>query len=426
VTAVPTRPSLTVRAQVAVAISCAIAAMAFAGAVTEHALIGFVIPATALSAVTAGLFITHHQPKAAAATGVMLAIAWAEIANVVTGLTNGPAARSSFVAGSCAALALAAAASRFPSLFLVPVGGIVLGAVLLGSGGEVRIVAMVTVAAATVALAVVESSHRRWVRAPDSPPPSRRWSVGVVAILVTVAAALAAVTQARHDPRAPHAAINGSHNSLVTPPWTDPFPKTSVNSTTSSTTVKQIKHHVRRHHVRPVHRPPYHHTHHTVLDIILIVALSLLVLLAIWIGVRLYRVRRAWRRIHRDLRTPSAAGVIGAWVWMSLRLAAYRIPLPAQLSPDVVDRGGLVHEVPPDTAEPLRNLARLVTPAAFGADHDNTGVDAENAWALSDQVCEAAEASLSRFGHIRLRFAAAPAVPPTGSSRPASSAVARR
>jgi hypothetical protein len=86
----------------------------------------------------------------------------------------------------------------------------------------------------------------------------------------------------------------------------------------------------------------------------------------------------------------------------------------------------MVHEVPPDTAEPLRELARLVTPAAFGADADITGTDADNAWALSDQVCEAAEAALSRLGHVRLRFAAAPPAPAARSSRPASTAGARR
>lgn len=400
-------PALTRRAHLAVAATCVIATISFAGAVTERALFGFVLPAAVLGVAAAALFVQHRQLRTAAATGIVGALVWSEIANVITGQGNGPAARSSFAAGACAALALSAAASRFPATFLVPVGAIVLAAVLLGAGGEVRVVAMVTVAAAVVALAVVEASYRRWVRPADAPPTSRRWSVGALALLVTLAAAIAAVTQARHDPRAPHGPVAGAHNSLVTPPWHDPFPKTSVGSTTSAT------HHVRHRHAKHLTPPPQLKTHprphhHTVLTIALIAILALIVLLLIGIAIRLAMIRRAWTRIRRRLHGRSTDGVVGAWVWARLRLAAYRMPLPARLSPDLVDRGEPIHEMPPNSTEPLRELARVVAPAAFGGRDETPDVDAKEAWELSDQVCAAAEAAMSRLGHVRLRLASPP------------------
>jgi hypothetical protein len=374
--------------------------MGFAGAVTERALFGFVLPASVLGSATAVLFISNRQLRTAAGAGLAAGLVWAEIVNVVTGTSNGPAARSSFAAATLATLAMTAAASRFPAMFAVAVGGIIFAAVLLGAGGEVRIVATATVAVAVVALAIVEASARRWARLPGVAKPGRPWSVGAVAGLVVLAAVLAAVTQARHDPRSPRASVAGTANSLAKPPWHDPFPSTNVPPPPKR---HPHKTHRRHHVVRPQHKPH----HRSLLVLVLLAVYGLLLLAELALVLRLLWIQREWRRIRQSLRAPPANGVVGAWIWARLRLAAYRMPLPARLSPDLVDRGEVIHTVPPNTAEPLQSLARLASPVAF-AGGPSAELDVANAWLLSDQACAAAEAALSWLGHLRLRLATPP------------------
>jgi HAMP domain-containing protein len=134
---------------------------------------------------------------------------------------------------------------------------------------------------------------------------------------------------------------------------------------------------------------------------ILGVAVAAVLALVIW----LWLVRRAWVRATQSLAVGPPAGVVGAWIWTTLRFRAYRMTLPPQLSPDRVARGDPIHEVPPDTAEPLRQLGLLVAPVAFGApnavaDDD----DVATAWRLARSACGAAESSLGTLRRLRLRF----------------------
>jgi hypothetical protein len=145
-----------------------------------------------------------------------------------------------------------------------------------------------------------------------------------------------------------------------------------------------------------------------------LIILGLLFLVVGSVGARLLAVRRAWAQARRRLDTDPQQGVVGAWIWATLRFRAYRLPLPPQLSPDRVDRGTPIHAVPPNTAEPLRQLGRLVTPFAFGSPEVQVDDEVlETAWQLATAACAAAEQSLGGVGRLRVRFVA----PPTAGLR---------
>jgi hypothetical protein len=227
--------------------------------------------------------------------------------------------------------------------------------------------------------------------------------VTLVAFAVAGVSSIAVLTQVHNDPRRPHPAI-GIGNAVVHPVWGDPL---------------LVHHHKRTHHTPHSVAPPppaaaRHHkppAHRHSLSWALIVTLGLLLTAALAVAVRMWLVRRAWRRTQRRLGVEPPEGVIGAWIWATLRFRAYRIPLPPQLSPDRAYRGEAIHDVPPNTAEPLRQLGLLVTPIAFGSHDaiaDAEAVDA--AWRLSMSACAEAEGSLSRFGRLRLRLVSPPPI----------------
>src|SRR5205807_4371461 len=94
---------------VAVSATCLIAAVCYAGSVTQNALVEGVMAGVLLCALAAGTQAGKRGPGFAALTGVVLAFGWAAAVNMFTGDTKGPAARSTFVAGACTTQAVAAA-----------------------------------------------------------------------------------------------------------------------------------------------------------------------------------------------------------------------------------------------------------------------------------------------------------------------------
>ena len=171
----PTRSLLTA---VAVTVTCLVASASYAGAITMAALLLGLVPSLVVSASVAAAVARLGRPRAAAAVGVSAALGAAEIVNLVSGNSNGPAARSTFAAAGFTALAVAAASTRFPTLFLAPVCGVVMAALALGAGAEVQLVAVVTAVLSVVALAVVEGRRRRW-----SQRPTGRVAAVVLALL---------------------------------------------------------------------------------------------------------------------------------------------------------------------------------------------------------------------------------------------------
>lgn len=409
------QPDVAVSAIIAVTVTMTIASMSYAGAVSAHALVGFELPVIVIGVAIAATFIRHRVPGLAVGVGVAAALGWSEIANIATGETNGPAARSALIIGSGTVVALAMLATRFPGAFLVPVAGVVLGAMLLGAGGEVRVVALATAFAAVVALAIVERTFRRFAPPPAPTRTARPWSVPTACVIVAAVAAILAVTQARHDGREPHAAIGGIANSQIRPAWPDPFgaPKaltahTTTPSSTTTTTTTAI--------ARPL-RPPHPHRHQHqrkrhrgrwwVLLLLLAIA-ALFVIAVAAVLVRYFLVRRSWRMLRSRLRERSASeSVEGAWVWARHRLAACRRPLPLELSPEAVATSQ--DQVPQAVVGPLSGLAQLIVPVAFAAVAAGEE-DVAAAWAFADEVDTDALSDLRRLQRFRASFTSPTAV----------------
>jgi hypothetical protein len=385
-----------------VGLTCVVAAVGYSGAVTTHALAGFVLPGVVGCALVAAVAATRRGWLGCAAAGFGAALAWSSVVNVMSGLDNGPAARSTFVAGCCAGLAIGLASSRWPALFAAPVAGTLVGALALGAGTKVRLVAVVTVVFAVIALSAIESARRNAVGR-----PRRRLAVPVVAVLVTLVAAAVVVLQAQHDPRHPAILNRGAVDFRVHSSIPDPFPVTKPHhqKTAAAAVASPRRTTVRR-------TPPKVLAHHRSRALALLgwALLGLLVLLALGlaaVAARLLVVRLRWRRLRRRLGRGSAEErVMGAWTWLRLRLGACRVPVGPHVSPEsVMDVPG-VSELPHGTPERLGNLGRMAAAVAFCGDRGASVAEAETAWMLALTAAVDTEASLPRLQRLRVRFVA--------------------
>ena len=204
--------------QLAVVATCLLAAMTNAGAVTTFALAVFVLPAVAMAAAVGLFFAERHMFGTAIILGGLLALGWSELVNIVSGTADGPAARATFLAAACTLVAVVVAQSRSPAFFLVAVAGSVCGALLLGAGGEVRIVAVAAAVAAALTLASIEQSQRNWTA-----PPRRGLALVLLPLLVGAVAAGVVLLQVQQDPGQPRALGSGLAYPGIKPPWTDPL-----------------------------------------------------------------------------------------------------------------------------------------------------------------------------------------------------------
>ncbi len=112
------------RAEVAVVLTCLAAAFCFGGVVTLPGLALSVLPSVLVIGAVVARLVRRRRPLAGLATGLALGLALAEVANVISGDSHGPVARSTALAALCTAGAIAAL-SRTPALFLLPVAVLV-------------------------------------------------------------------------------------------------------------------------------------------------------------------------------------------------------------------------------------------------------------------------------------------------------------
>jgi hypothetical protein len=78
---------------------------------------------------------------------------------------------------------------------------------------------------------------------------------------------------------------------------------------------------------------------------------------------------------------------------MRIRLEAYRLPLAASLSPDLVAAGGTGRDLPEEAADHLQTLAAAAATAAFSDGRSLADGDAVAAWTAAGR----AEASVRDF-----------------------------
>jgi hypothetical protein len=123
------------------------------------------------------------------------------------------------------------------------------------------------------------------------------------------------------------------------------------------------------------------------------------------VAVRLLAVRIAWRRQRRRLAAGAPAEqIVGAWMWVRLRLEAYRLPLASAVSPDLVVAGSGESGLPSEVFSPLRTLATVTTTAAFAGGRPAGDPDVTAAWTAAGRVDETARGLLPRRTRIGMAF----------------------
>lgn len=395
------------RAQpLAVTVTCLVASVSYAGSVTPWALGVFVLPGVVIAALIAWPLAAHRMSGAALILGGLLVLGWSELVNIWSGDTNGPAARSTFVAGGCSLVAAVAARSRWPALFLVAVAGAVVGALILGAGGEVPSVAVAATVCAALTLGWLEQLRRNWAA-----PPRREPAFLVLSLLAAAVTVGVVLLQNQSDPRQPEVLGPGRAYPRIKPAWTDPLAPAAHSPSASAQRLSQRRTRrtshastqpARRTHRRPSVRPE-HPSQSSMWLWVLTAVVAAALALALLVAARLLAVRLAWRRVRQRLTAGTPAEqVTGAWAWTRIRLAACRLPLAQDVSPDVVTAGRVVDDLPPDAFKPLRALATAATRAAFAPDQFVSVGDAAAAWRAAGRVEASARELLPRRARLGL------------------------
>ncbi|GEM_PF-3092015 len=444
--------------QALLALTCLVAATSYAGSVTAFALVAYVLPGVAGAVLLAAALSARRLGGTALIVGSPLVLGWGELVNIWSGSGDGPAARSTVVAAGCSLLAVVAAGSPSPALFLAPLAGSVCGALLLGAGSQVRSVAVATAVCAALTLGAIERQRRNWTRSP------RRGAALVVLSLLAGAVAVAVVLlQVQRDSRPPEALAAGRAYPGIEAPWPDPLGVYEVRSggPSASTSLAapapqstrlprsatrprsdgarppavqppqrtgeqppagraslraatreqppRVRSHsprTRAQATRPSsqaarrHRPPARTWLY-----VLAAVLAVVLLLVLAVAARLLAVRLAWRRVRRRLARGSRTDQItGAWAWLRLRLEACRLPLAASVSPDVFAAGRLGDDLLPPAAAPLGYLAQTAEAAAFADWPPLAPADVVAAWKAARLAEAAARARLTRSARLRAAF----------------------
>lgn len=397
--------------QLAVTVTCLVAAVTYAGAVTTWAMGLFVLPGVAVAALLASPLAARHMSGMAIVALGPLVLGWAELANIWTGTANGPAARATFFAAGWSLIAVVLAHSRRPALFLVGVAGVVTGALVLGAGGEVEVVVVAAAVCAALTLGWIERSHRNWTAR-----PRRGFALVLLSLLAGAAAAGAVLLQAQKDPRHPELIAQGREYPGIKPAWTDPLAKASTSlsaprphpkrHTPLHTSERAVKHATRS---QSAHAPVQHTSRSSFWVYVVAASVVIVLVLIALIAARLLWTRLAWRRVRRRLTAGTPANqVIGAWAWVRMRLDACRLPLAVDASPDVVAAGRAIDDFPADVFPSLQTLAAATTTAAFSRSQALGDSEVAGAWAAAARVEESARERLTRRGRARLAFRGPP------------------
>jgi peptidoglycan hydrolase-like protein with peptidoglycan-binding domain len=422
--------------QLAVTVTCLVAALTYAGAVTMLAMGLFVLPGVAIAALLASILAARHMSGMAIGVVGALVLGWAELVNIWSGTAYGAAARSTAFAAGWTVIAVVLAHSRWPALFLAGVAGVVAGALVLGAAGEVRIVVVAAAVCAALTLGWIERSRRNWTA-----QPRRGIALVLLSLLAGAAAAGAVLLQAQKDPRDPVLFAQGRENPTIKPAWTDPLAKASNSlaetaAPSPNPRPKPSRPSANPHRPRDAAEPTAKHatpssptaarkgTSRSIWFYVVAAIVLAMFILAVLIAARLLLTRVAWRRVRRRLAAGTAAEqVTGAWAWTRLRLDACGMPLAASASPDVIvaERARLAGELKLVAQElakgghptgalaiarhtPLQALAAAATTAAFAPMRSLGVIDAPAAWVAADKAYESARELLSRSARARLAF----------------------
>lgn len=374
----PAATGLGPAAATAVTATCLLALTAYLGAVAAAGLWFFVLPTSLVAAAVALPAARRGNPGGGLLRALVVALALAELVNLVGGDDKGPVARSSLVAAALTATAVAAAGSTRPGLFVAPAGGIVLGALWLGAANEVHLVVAVMTVPAVVALALLDSERQRWSR-------QRRQGLAAVALALTAATvgAMTAAVQDAVEARPPVVlAADQLDQAIVAPRALTPARPAAAPALTEPS---------RRQSKEAAESPEM--TLSTAAAATTGAALLGTLLLAFVL--RAAHSSVAWWRLRRRLRRSGADSPVGAYRWVLARLDGYGMGVPKATAPEVVARGALPG-LPDTVATPLAALASLVVVATFAPRSPDVEADGDTAWHRAAEICQAARDATPR------------------------------
>lgn len=371
-------------ARLLVLLTSVVASVSYIGAVTQPALLSMVLP----SVLAVGLVASCIRGRAltGAVWVVLSAGVVGELVNVASGDYQGSVARSTGVAALCTGLAVVLTRTRRPSLFLLPVVGIVAWALALGAGGRVQLVAIATAVCAAGAFAAVERDERRFEHAPRRSAGSA--AVALAFLLVVVGAGVGVSRfQLHHDGRTAASPFRGSLETTIQPPAFLSLTKHPPPSATLDTSPTSPA---------PESRVPRSSRARQLLSNLTWVFLVLAALVLTVLVGRLLWVLVAWRMLRRRLVLQAEPREAGAWTWARAGLARLNTPLPVNVSPDVALTGGT------PVSEELRILAQAIVPVLFGPSQpEHLAVDA---WPRADALLDSAWESAGIVLRTRARL----------------------
>ena len=367
----------------AVGATSLLACASYSGAITTLGLFAYVLPCVLVAMAAGWRWRTNTLP------GLMglplLALALAEIVNLVSGDGAGPAAKSTAFAATGAGVAMLLAGSQVPSAFLLPLAGLVGGALGLGAAEEVRVPVVVAGVAALATLAVIERDRRR-----PRQLPLGVLRIGVVIALVGVAGFAAVTYQLDQQTRTPYYLFPDSVRQEIKPPGApSPSPTASPTPTVSPTPTATAS-------PTPVATaPPQHHAGASVDASTVLWVLGFALLPFVLLGLLLLRSAVSWRRLRRQLL---GSGAAGAWTWAAARRASVGRGFAVSQSPDVLLRLGALKDEPVWV-----ELAESACAQAFaGSARDTDG------WTLADTAWLEVRAASPRWRRALAAIRTAP------------------
>lgn len=332
-----------------VLLACLAACGAYAGAITTSALVGLLVPAAAVVGLVAVL--STAGPRRLFVVVVVVGLGLAELVNIVTGLSSGPVARSTFAATLGTGLAVVAARGRRPAAFLLGLSVVVLGALSLGAGGRVSLVTVVVAPLGLLSLLMLERSNRRLL------VRDRPWVVAILATALVVSAGVAAsIIQVQQDDHPSASPFQDVLTRTVDTPDVlavggAPTAAPQVRSTAPASVPDQGR------------RASDHASGAArwwLYALLAALAAAPVVLLLRWALSSLL-----WRRRYRRSRDGQSVPEVAAWLWTTAHLERMGLALPPSVSPD---------RVPAE--DPLHPLADVVVTAAFAPKGQEQSVQA--------------------------------------------------
>lgn len=376
-----------------VLLTCLAASVCYIGTVTEGALVTLLLPTVAVVGLLAVRL--RDRPLRALVLVISVTAVASEAVNIASGAYQGPAARSTAVAALVTGLAVVLTGTRRPASFLFPVVAVVAWSLALGAGGQVQMLAVVTVALALVALASVEREARAFVVPP-------RWSASLVLALLLVVGAgvFASLFQLHTDGRRPASPFQKTLARTITPPsflsLSNGAPASRVTSPAAAPAASSTRP------ASPRAAAAAHRSHvQRIVHDLLWAVLALLAALLIAVAARLLWAAWAWRRLYARLVRSATQPEAAAWLWTLAHLSRAGVQLPVHSSPDRVAAGALDGLIEP-LHEPVQQLARKVAPAVFAA--PGTVLSTHDVWTMARSAADTAWTSAGRLRRTHARW----------------------